>query len=206
MNCSEMAVSMLSTGQVPPSLPPGSPAMSRADCVSLCFISAYCTTMFYNKDTKSCNLMEGFNQTQLVVTSEPVEHLVLGKAACPIKSGYLYNRRLKMCYKKHIDPKVWSDAKTSCSAVGSYLVIINSAERNQFMYDIAADIGQFWTSGHLLGSSWTWGDNSSIAEPTFWSPGEPEENRPTSRCLTFYDLNLSNSWHCGNAVTHGICL
>ncbi|XP_067660716.1 C-type lectin domain family 4 member E-like [Haliotis asinina] len=202
MACSEITVAPFSNGQVPPSLPTGSPAMSRIDCVSLCFFSVYCTTMFYNRDTKSCVLMEGFNQTQLTATSEPVEHLVLGQSPCPVKSGYLYNRRLNMCYKKHTDNKVWPDAKTSCSLEGNYLVIINSAERNQFMYDIAADIGQFWTSGHLVGSSWKWGDNSSIAEPTYWSPGEPEANHPTSRCLTFYDLNLSNSWHCGECATH----
>ncbi|XP_046548961.1 perlucin-like protein [Haliotis rubra] len=203
MDCSEMAVSPLSTGQVPPSLLQGSPAMSRIDCVSLCFLSAYCTTMFYNKGTKSCILMEGFSQTQLVATSENIEHLVFGKAACPIQSGYLYNRRLNMCYKKHSDLKVWPEAKTACSAVGSYLVMINSAERNQFMYDIAADIGPFWTSGNILGSSWRWGDNSSVSEPTFWAPNEPN-GLATYTCLTFWKLELPNSWHAGECHTHAM--
>ncbi|XP_067660723.1 C-type lectin BfL-2-like [Haliotis asinina] len=208
MACSEMTVSSVSTGQVPPSLPPGSPAMSRIDCASLCFFSVYCTTMFYNRDTKTCVLMEGFNQTQLAATSENIERLVLGKAACPIKSGYLYNRKLNMCYKKHTGPKIWSDAKTSCSLEGDYLVIINSAERNQFMFDIAADIGPFWTSGNILEATfWTWGDNSQIVDPTFWSPGEP--SGPTSeKCLMFYDLKLSKSWHsaqCENHRTAYVC-
>ncbi|XP_067660726.1 CD209 antigen-like protein B [Haliotis asinina] len=199
MECSNMIVSSLSTGQVSPSLPTGSPAMSRIDCVSLCFFSVYCTTMFYNKDTRSCNLLEGFNQTQLVQTTEPVELLVLGKVPCPIKSGYLYTRRLNMCYKKHKDNKTWPDAKTACSLESNYLVIINSSERNQFMYDIAADIGPFWTSGNILGSSWTWGDNSLVAQyAQFWAPWEPEINHPTQKCLTFWDLNLPNSWHAGD--------
>ncbi|XP_071096588.1 perlucin-like protein [Haliotis cracherodii] len=198
MECSDMTVSTLSTGQMPPSLPPGSSALSRVDCVSLCFFSAYCTTIFYNKETKSCHLMKDFNQTLLEATAEIIEHLVLGKAPCPLESGYLYSRRLNMCYKKHTDPKLWTDAKTACSAVGSYLVIINSAERNQFMYDIAADIGPFWTSGNIMGSSWRWGDNSSVAEPTFWSPGEPNTVHPPQECLTFWDLSLPNSWHSGD--------
>ncbi|XP_071096594.1 C-type lectin domain family 4 member E-like [Haliotis cracherodii] len=196
MGCSEMTVSSLSTGQMPPSLPPATPALFRADCVAMCFFSAYCTTMFYNKETKSCHLMEGFKQTQLVATSESIEHLVLSKAPCPVKSGYLYSRRLNMCYKKNTEFTKWTDATPACSAVGSYLVIINSAERNQFMYDIAADIGPFWTSGNILGSSWRWGDNSSIVEPTFWSPGEPDFLE-AAKCLTFFEPSLPNSWHTG---------
>ncbi|XP_046345825.2 C-type lectin domain family 4 member E-like [Haliotis rufescens] len=105
-----------------------------------------------------------------------------------------------MCYKKHTDPKPWTDAKTACSAVGSYLVIINSAERNQFMYDIAADIRRFWTSGNILETSWRWGDNSSIVEPTFWSPGEPDQIE-AQKCLAFFDPSLPNSWHTG-ACSH----
>ncbi|XP_046563232.1 uncharacterized protein LOC124272129 [Haliotis rubra] len=204
MACSDMTVSRLSTGQVPPSLPPGSHAMSRADCVSLCFFSVYCTTMFYNKGTKSCHLLEGFNQTQLVKTTEPIEHLVLAKAPCPIQSGYVYNRRLNICYKKHTDTKLWPEAKRACSAQGNYLVMINSAERNQFMYDIAADIGPFWTSGNILGSSWRWGDNSLVSEPTFWAPSEPEEGHATHKCLTFWDLGLPNSWHAGDCYSHAM--
>ncbi|XP_071096591.1 perlucin-like protein [Haliotis cracherodii] len=204
MECSDMTVSSLSTSQITPSLPIATPVLSRADCVAMCFFSAYCTTMFFTKDTKSCHLMEGFNQTQQVATSESIELLVLGKAPCPLESGYLYNRRLNMCYKKHTDLKVWPDAKTACSAVGSYLVIINNAERNQFMYDIAADIGPFWTSGNIMGSSWRWGDNSSIVEPTFWSPGEPNIDHPTHKCLTFWDLSLPNSWHAGDCYIHSM--
>ncbi|XP_067660725.1 C-type lectin domain family 4 member E-like [Haliotis asinina] len=200
MVCSGMTVSSLSTGQVPHSLPPGFPAMSRIDCVSLCFLSVYCTTMFYNKDTKSCHLKEGFNQTLLTATSDPMEHLILGKAPCPVQLGYVYNRRLNMCYKKHSDLSVWAEANRTCSAAGSYLVIINSAERNQFMYDIAADIGPFWTSGNILGSSWTWGDNSPVSEPTFWSPGEPNTINSTQKCLVFFELDLPNSWHSGDCV------
>ncbi|XP_067660715.1 C-type lectin domain family 4 member E-like [Haliotis asinina] len=204
MDCSEMTISPVSAGHVPPSLAPGSPAMSRIDCVSLCFFSAYCTTMFYNKYTKSCILMEAFNQTQLAATSENIEHLVLGRAPCPIQSGYLYNRRLNMCYKKHTDLKTWPQANTACSVVGNYLVIINSTERNQFMYEIAADIGPFWTSGNILGPSWRWGDNSSVSEPTFWGPNEPDVGHSTHKCLTFWEVNLPDSWYAGDCCSHAM--
>ena len=47
--------------------------------------------------------------------------------------AYKYSIQMDKCYKLHLNPKVWSDARTICKAEGGNLAIINNKTEEDFL-------------------------------------------------------------------------
>jgi hypothetical protein len=79
-------------------------------------------------------------------------------------------------YEAIEEPATWHNAAAYCEQDGGYLVTINSAEENQFVYNLAADTGgvEVWlgATDEAVEGTWEW-VTSEPFDYTNWGPGEP---------------------------------
>lgn len=93
------------------------------------------------------------------------------------------------CYKYFETQKTWSDAKTYCQNLGSYLVTAHSQAENDFASSLLpAGVTQAWMGGNDIASNgvWVWEDGKPWGVYTAWNPGEPNNSGGIEHCAQFY--------------------
>ncbi|XP_040146474.2 CD209 antigen-like protein C isoform X3 [Ictidomys tridecemlineatus] len=80
------------------------------------------------------------------------------------------------CYFFSKSQRNWHDSVTACQEVGAQLVVINSAEEQNFLLQISKNKGSTWMGLSDLNeeATWHWVDGSPLSPSlTYWNEGEP---------------------------------
>ena len=87
----------------------------------------------------------------------------------------------------------WSDARAFCQNLGADLVVINSAEENDFVYDLVMDQETLTEGKSWIGlkkntddQKWYWVDGTPLeGQYVNWGAGEPNNARGNENCVHF---------------------
>ena len=106
------------------------------------------------------------------------------------------------CYKYFETQKSWSDAKTYCQNLGSYLVTVHSQAENQFAFSLLPESREtrIWMGGNDVATNgvWIWEDGKPWGVYTAWISGEPNGGNSES-CLEIVKTNRGwNDAPCSN--------
>ncbi|XP_019730178.1 macrophage mannose receptor 1-like [Hippocampus comes] len=117
---------------------------------------------------------------------------------------WAHNPSNDYCYLLMTEYKMnWDDAKDYCTRNGGNLLSITDFNEQDFVQDyfqVSVNGISLWTGGYSLNAEekWKWSDGSKM-EYIRWSTGEPEDDKPVQRCLSW---NLhSHRWkedNCGS--------
>uniref|UniRef100_A0A287D7H5 CD209 antigen-like protein A n=1 Tax=Ictidomys tridecemlineatus TaxID=43179 RepID=A0A287D7H5_ICTTR len=80
------------------------------------------------------------------------------------------------CYFFSKSQRNWHDSVTACQEEGAQLVVINSAEEQNFLLQISKNKGSTWMGLSDLNeeATWHWVDGSPLSPSlTYWNEGEP---------------------------------
>ena len=80
------------------------------------------------------------------------------------------------CYKFVQIKKTWSEAKTHCESLGSYLVTTHSLDESEFVFSLMSASGSnMWIGGNDITKegAWVWEDGEIWDGFTAWNAGEP---------------------------------
>ncbi|KAM6216257.1 C-type lectin domain family 4 member C-like [Rhynchocyon petersi] len=97
-----------------------------------------------------------------------------GCHCCPV----LWSSFQSSCYFISSELKNWTDSEKNCSAMGAYLMVINSEAEQQFIIQkLDRDFAYYVGLSDPEGShQWQWVDQSPYnTSVTFWHSGEPND-------------------------------
>lgn len=98
-------------------------------------------------------------------------------------------------------PASWGDARVDCQASGAELIQIDSAEKNQRVFDLAGEVldpelPDFWLLGNdiITEGNWVWGGETTPFEFDVWRMGEPNNGAGIEDCMVFEADNPAQEW------------
>jgi hypothetical protein len=111
------------------------------------------------------------------------------------------------CYYLPPGTATWIAAQDACAVLGSYLVRVDSAEENGFLYDTyhTASAGQVWSclNDRDVEGSFQCSQGTSLYRN--FALNEPNDANNNEDCVTlFYSTSNWNDWACTNAYRY-IC-
>ncbi|XP_014115230.1 PREDICTED: C-type lectin domain family 4 member E-like [Pseudopodoces humilis] len=92
-----------------------------------------------------------------------------------------WRRFQRSCYFLSSDTMNWAESEQNCTGMGSQLVVINSKEEQEFLFNLAKEkVTSIYETKYYIGLSaykngqWQWVDQTPYENiATFWKPGEP---------------------------------
>ncbi|XP_027533460.1 C-type lectin domain family 4 member E-like [Neopelma chrysocephalum] len=129
--------------------------------------------------------------------------LVEGWMCCP--KGW--RRFQNSCYFLSLDTMSWAGSEQNCTGMGSHLVVINSREEQEFLFNLAKEkVTNIYETKYYIGltsyqnGQWQWVDQTPYEKiATFWKPGEPNLLF-AERCAAIHvkgkrDSNTYSNWN-----------
>ncbi|XP_061844810.1 C-type lectin domain family 4 member E [Colius striatus] len=126
-----------------------------------------------------------YGQYKILIQNATEWHCVLnisaGKeevwACCP--KGW--RRFQEKCYYLSTDKMPWAESEQNCSGMGSHLVVINSDDEQEFLFNWAKEVPtKAYETKYYIGltayvnGQWQWVDQTPYKKAAmFWKPGEP---------------------------------
>ncbi|XP_028910279.1 C-type lectin domain family 4 member E [Ornithorhynchus anatinus] len=103
------------------------------------------------------------------------------------------------CYFFSSDTLTWSSSRLNCTGMGAQLVVINSQEEQEFIFQSKPRRREFFlglTDKHVEGK-WTWVDGTPYdPSRSFWDLGEPNNIVGVEDCATTRDSpNAKETWN-----------
>ncbi|KFP98348.1 C-type lectin domain family 4 member E, partial [Leptosomus discolor] len=85
------------------------------------------------------------------------------------------------CYYLSTDRMSWFESEQNCTGMGSHLVVINSKEEQEFLFNLAKGVfTNAYETKYYIGltayknGQWQWVDQTPYTKTaTFWKHGEP---------------------------------
>ncbi|NWQ68886.1 CLC4E protein, partial [Neopipo cinnamomea] len=92
-----------------------------------------------------------------------------------------WKRFQNSCYFLSLDTMSWTESEQNCTWMGSHLVVINSREEQDFLFNLAKEkVTNTYETKYYIGltsyrnGQWQWVDQTPYEKiATFWKPGEP---------------------------------
>ncbi|XP_067683496.1 C-type lectin-like [Haliotis asinina] len=169
--------------------------ISRSECITRCYLSTTCHSVFYQTTSKKCYLSDAVYTRDDLQVSVGMQYLEWKPDGCG--NGYSWNRTLDLCYKVHTDyHRSWTDAESSCIQNGGHLLKVDNLQTNLLMNHFAlTKSNPLWIGGADIQEEtrWLWTDNSSI-QMFWWDHGEPDDV-VSQGCLFIYAGHSVNTWH-----------
>ncbi|KAL9966879.1 hypothetical protein ACROYT_G025016 [Oculina patagonica] len=142
----------------------------------------------YETDDYSCNCTEDY-------TGDDCEEFLV----CGVDQDWKHFD--SSCYKYFSEALSWSDASSHCREMNGSLVILHTAEENDFVSRaVVPDTYRAWIGLNDYGSSprdWKWEDGSGLSF-SHWYPSEP--NNVVENCVEvlngfFYGGQWNHAWN-----------
>uniref|UniRef100_H3A3R7 C-type lectin domain-containing protein n=1 Tax=Latimeria chalumnae TaxID=7897 RepID=H3A3R7_LATCH len=80
----------------------------------------------------------------------------------------------RSCYLFSSSKLDWTTSESNCVSMGSHLVVINSADEQNFIVRNRKEFFWIGLSDIIVEGQWSWVDGSPY-NLLFWSPGEPND-------------------------------
>uniref|UniRef100_H2ZVM1 C-type lectin domain-containing protein n=1 Tax=Latimeria chalumnae TaxID=7897 RepID=H2ZVM1_LATCH len=111
--------------------------------------------------------------------------IVSKEECCP--SGWVQFK--KRCYLFSNDEMDWDSSANSCTAMGSHLVVMDSADVEQFKFNRKKVKHSYWIglSDITEEGTWRWVDGTPYTSLQFWYQGEPNND-----CVEFRYYSTSS--------------
>ncbi|XP_017685564.1 PREDICTED: C-type lectin domain family 4 member E-like [Lepidothrix coronata] len=126
-----------------------------------------------------------------------------GWMCCPKR----WRRFQNSCYFLSLDTMSWAGSEQNCTGMGSHLVVINSREEQEFLFNLAKEkVTNTYETKYYIGltsyqnGQWQWVDQTPYEKiATFWKPGEPNLLF-AERCAAIHvkgnrDSNTYSNWN-----------
>ncbi|XP_051898147.1 hepatic lectin-like [Pristis pectinata] len=116
-----------------------------------------------------------------------------------------WTRFKRNCYTFSSSEKTWFEAQSSCESMNANLVVINSAEEQEFLTKKLKNY-YYWIGLNDLTyeGDWRWLDGTNYSSSlTFWQKGEPNDKN-NEDCAEMLSHGLWNDQGC-NVPQHWIC-
>ena len=129
--------------------------------------------------------IECFNAFSDYVNSSPVTFKVINYSSLTPTSKIKYNEHE---YELFAVTTTWKQAKEICESRGGYLASINSAEENEKLTNLAANLSNYvWIGGSDEGTegNWYWVNGDSFTYSN-WNSGEPSNSDNKEHYLSLY--------------------
>lgn len=118
----------------------------------------------------------------------------IDETSCPCTVDYFGGHTYMFCNTS----KDWQSAKSFCESYSYYLVKIDNAQENKFLFDTAGKISQekWWTGGNdiVKEGQWVWVDGSPMSY-TSWHSGEPNDAGGNEDCMQLFRYGLDYTWN-----------
>ncbi|KAJ8790926.1 hypothetical protein J1605_021020 [Eschrichtius robustus] len=140
--------------------------------------------------TQFCNLPS--SERTLTETS-----LLLGsvKNCCPLNWVHFQSS----CYFFSTNTMTWSASSKNCSSMGAHLVVINTQEEQEFLYNMKPKRKEFYIglTDQVTEGQWQWVDGTPFTKSlSFWDKGEPNNIVTVEDCATIRDSsNPRQNWN-----------
>ncbi|XP_058693478.1 C-type lectin domain family 6 member A-like isoform X2 [Poecile atricapillus] len=142
----------------------------KAAFVTICLVVPFC----HSTDQPTA-LQQQFSEWKC--DSAVPQGTARGWTCCP--NGW--RRFQRSCYFLSLDTMNWTESEQNCTGMGSQLVVINSKEEQEFLFNLAKEkVTSIYETKYYIGLSaykngqWQWVDQTPYENrATFWKPGEP---------------------------------
>ncbi|XP_003470613.1 C-type lectin domain family 4 member E [Cavia porcellus] len=117
------------------------------------------------------------------------------KNCCPLNWQHFQSS----CYFFSTNTKNWPSSLKNCSDMGAHLVVINTAEEQEFLFYRKPEKQEYYIglTDQVVEGQWRWVDGTPLSL-SFWDAGEPNNIVTVEDCATMRDT--SNPWKNWNDV------
>uniref|UniRef100_UPI00398ED536 CD209 antigen-like protein C n=1 Tax=Pristiophorus japonicus TaxID=55135 RepID=UPI00398ED536 len=107
----------------------------------------------------------------------------------------LFNQKL---YYFSTSKKTWNEAQESCKSMDANLVVINSAEEQEYLQQSKLDSLWIGLDDRVEEGKWRWVDGTDYASTVkFWASGQPNQNGDED-CAVAYKTHGWHDWPCSS--------
>ncbi|XP_077024018.1 C-type lectin domain family 4 member E isoform X2 [Tamandua tetradactyla] len=114
---------------------------------------------------------------------------------CPLEWEHFQSS----CYFFSTDTMSWTASLKNCSAMGGHLVVINTQEEQEFLFNKKPRNKEFYIglTDQVTEGQWQWVDGTPFKESlSFWDIGEPNNIVTVEDCATIRDSsNPRQNWN-----------
>ncbi|OBS80079.1 hypothetical protein A6R68_21718, partial [Neotoma lepida] len=127
----------------------------------------------------------------------PEASLLLGsvKNCCPLNWKHFQSS----CYFFSTTTLTWPSSLKNCSQMGAHLVVINTPEEQEFLFQTKPKKKEFYIglTDQVVEGQWQWVDDTPFTEDlSFWDAGEPNNIVYVEDCATIRDSgNPRKNWN-----------
>uniref|UniRef100_UPI00398E5DD2 CD209 antigen-like protein C n=1 Tax=Pristiophorus japonicus TaxID=55135 RepID=UPI00398E5DD2 len=116
------------------------------------------------------------------------------RSQCP-NQWSLFNQKL---YYFSTSKKTWNEAQESCKSMDANLVVINSAEEQEYLQQGKLDSLWIGLNDRVEEGKWRWVDGTDYASTvTFWASGQPNQNGDED-CAVASETHGWHDWPCSS--------
>lgn len=155
---------------------------SVTKCAIICLRCVDCMSFSLNSKEGKCRLYKTtFYQAKDGAVAQGWLFYMFGEKKCPLNSGFVYNRRNKLCFKVSDELYLYNDGKNYCLSLGSTPMTLKTREKVEAFNDT---LSTSYFSSLLIGlrnfdGGWRWEDGTILGEEAYWYPDRP---RPNNYC------------------------
>ncbi|XP_068416958.1 C-type lectin domain family 4 member E [Eschrichtius robustus] len=117
------------------------------------------------------------------------------KNCCPLNWVHFQSS----CYFFSTNTMTWSASSKNCSSMGAHLVVINTQEEQEFLYNMKPKRKEFYIglTDQVTEGQWQWVDGTPFTKSlSFWDKGEPNNIVTVEDCATIRDSsNPRQNWN-----------
>lgn len=160
--------------------------------LSVCFITRCAVTYRSSQIDEQKKLLSHETVKELScygVTSGSVRN------CCPLN----WKRFQSSCYFFSTTTLTWQSSLKNCSEMGAHLVVINTWEEQEFLFQTKPKRKEFYIglTDQVVEGQWQWVDDTPFTESlSFWDAGEPNNIVYVEDCVTIRDSgNPRKNWN-----------
>ncbi|KAM8779947.1 C-type lectin domain family 4 member E [Rhynchonycteris naso] len=117
------------------------------------------------------------------------------KNCCPLNWVHFQTS----CYFFSTNTLTWSESLKNCSMMGAHLVVINTQEEQEFLFQAKPRKKEFFIglTDKVVDGQWKWVDGTPFMKSlSFWDKGEPNNLATVEDCATIRDSsNPRQNWN-----------
>ncbi|XP_036616629.1 C-type lectin domain family 4 member E [Trichosurus vulpecula] len=114
---------------------------------------------------------------------------------CPVN----WKKFQSSCYFFSDDFMTWTASLKNCETMGSHLVVINTREEQNFLFQAKPSGREFYIglTDQVVDGQWQWVDGTPFNKNlSFWDKGEPNNIAGVEDCVTIRDSSSANhNWN-----------